>query len=317
MKTANRCINLAVILLFVFFASCTSVEDKSPKTAEKETQGALTADSQELLALLPEDNAASGWTMRSEARFFDPDDLFEYINGAAESYLNYGFQKVVTAEYGHPQMASESVVEIYRMKDPRNAFGIYSSELNPESEFLEIGAEGYIGGTALHFWSGPYYAKITVFEESDELKQEMKNIARSLSEKMGPSEAAFPEIESFPSSGMIRHSIRYLPKDILGQTYLTNGFEARYRKGNDEFKLIIAAPGDSETAKEAAAGYRRFISSSGKILQDVASPGEGGFLGEDGYYGNMAAIRSGNRIIIALGGPSADFALSQASACLK
>ncbi len=317
MKIAKACIYPAILFLVVSFASCRGGGEKSPETAETKTLTALPPDSQALLALLPQDNAVSGWTMKSEARFFNPDDLFEYINGAAENYLNYGFQRVVTAEYSHPQMASEAVLEIYEMKDALNAFGIYASELNPDSEFLEIGAEGYIGGTALHFWSGPYYSKITVFEESDALKAEMKNIAESLSEKMGPADAAFPEISGFPAEGLIPHSIRYLPKDILGQASLEHGFEARYRRGNDEYKLVVAAPGDSETAKEALAGYRRFISSNGKILREVASPGDGGFLGEDSYYGNMAALRSGNRIVIALGGPSADFALSQASAYLK
>ncbi|MBN1568915.1 MAG: hypothetical protein JXA73_13785 [Acidobacteria bacterium] len=317
MKSGKACIYLAVILLLALCISCTSREEKSEKAAPQKTQGALKPDSQKLLALLPEDNAVPGWVRGSEVRFFAPDDLFEYINGAAENYLIYGFEEVVTTEYKNSQKASEAVVEVYRMQDPRNAFGIYASELNPDSEFLQIGSEGYIGGTALHFWSGPYYSKITVFQESADLKQEMKLFAQRLSEKMGVSEATLPGIESLPAKDRIPHSVRYLPKDILGQTYLTQGFEARYRKGSSEFKLIVATPGDSEAAKEAIARYRQFTSSSGSVLRDLTSPADGGFLGKDSYYGNMAALRIGNRIVIALGGPSPEFALSQASASLK
>ena len=317
MKHQKSCISLAVLLLFACFISCSKREEEAGKTSVQKTQGALSPDSQELMALLPEDNAVAGWTRKPEVRFFDPDDLFEYINGAAENYLIYDFQRVVTTEYSHPQKSSEAVVEIYRMRDPRSAFGIYASELNPDSEFLKIGAEGYLGGTALHFWSGPHYAKITVFQEGDDLKQDMKNFAQRLSEKMGPPGASLPEIDQFPAKDQIPHSMRYFPKDILGQTYLTRGFQASYRKGGSEFKLIIATPGDSDTAKEALARYRQFIASGGKVSRDVTSPGDGGFLGNDSFYGNMAALRSGNRIVIALGGPSEDFALAQASACLK
>ncbi len=317
MKSVKTSMHLAAALLLVFFVSCMSREDKAAKMAPPKTQSALSPESRQLMALLPGDNAVAGWIRKPEVRFFNPDDLFEFINGAAENYLIYGFEEVVTAEYSHAQDASEAVVEIYRMKDPRNALGIYASELNPDSEFLTIGAEGYLGGTALHFWSGPYYAKITVFQESDALKDAMKNFAQRMSEKMGASGAPLPEIAAFPSRDLVPHSVRYLPKDILGQSYLTQGFEASYRKGAGSYKLVIAAPGDGEAAKEALARYRQFTESHGEVLRDLKSPGDGGFLGKDEYYGSMAALRNGNRLIIALGGPSAEFALSQAAACVK
>lgn len=317
MKHYKAYILCGILLLAVSFLSCAKREEKADKAAPKTAGGALSADARQLMALLPEDDAVPGWKRKSEVRFFNPDDLFEYIDGAAENYLIYDFQQVVTTEYGHPQKSSEAVVEIYKMRDPRGAFGIYASELNPNSEFLPIGAEGYIGGTALHFRSGPYYAKITVFQESEDLKQDMKLFAGRLSEKMGLPGDVLPEIAQFPARDQVPHSMRYFPKDALGQTYLKEAFQASYRKGGNEYKILIANPGDSDTAKEALARYRQFIASGGRVIRDVTAPGDGGFLGQDSFYGNMAALRSGNRIVIALGGPSADFAFAQAGAVLK
>lgn len=317
MKSGKVCIGIVFILLLAGCLSCGKREDKPAATAPDKSAGAPAPGSQKMMALLPADNEVPGWTRGSEVRFFNPDNLFEYINGAAENFLIYGFEEVVTTEYKHPQKPSEAVVEVYRMKDPRNAFGVYASELNPDSEFLQVGAEGYIGGTALHFWSGPYYSKITVFQESEELKQDMKEFAQRLSQKMGPAAASLSEIDSLPSKDRIPHSVRYLPADVLGQTYLTEGYEARYKKGGSEYKLVITTPGDSEAAKEAIARYRQFTASNGSVLREVQSPADGGFIGKDSYYGPMAALRSGNRIVIALGGPSAEFALAQASACVK
>ncbi len=316
MKCRNASLYWMAMLLLASCMSCASRENQSQQ-GQKTQIPALSPESQKLMTLLPDNNAVPGWTKGPDVRFFGPDNLFEYIDGAAENFLIYGFQQVVTAEYNNPQKPSQAVLEVYRMKDPRNAFGIYASERNPNSEFKRIGAEGYIGGTALNFWSGPYYAKITVFQESDDLKQEMMKLAEQLSQKIGGQSEIPPEINSFPDSDQVPHSVRYLPKDVLGQIYLKEAFEAKYKRGDSETKIVIATPGDDAAALDALTKYRQFTATSGKVLRDLTAPGDGGFLGKDSYYGNMAAIRSGNRIIIALGGPSTNYALSQATACLK
>jgi hypothetical protein len=175
-----------LMFLLVFLASCSTGQDQAQKAASQEVKSSpLAPESQKLLALLPDDSSVPGWTRGAEVRFFGPNNLFEYIDGAADGYLNYGFQEVVTAEYGNPQKSFQAVMDIYRMKDARNAFGIYTSELNPKSEFRRIGVEGYIGGTALNFWSGPYYVKLTVFQESEDLKQEMVKLAERCSQRLG------------------------------------------------------------------------------------------------------------------------------------
>jgi hypothetical protein len=304
-----------VILIFgiAWLASCSTNLDQSPKTDQPVQQSApLAPESQQLLNLLPEDNQVPNWTRGDEVRFFGADKLWEYIDGAADGYLTYGFQEVVTAEYNNAQKSVQVVVDVYRMKDERNAFGIYAAELNPDSEFLKIGAEGYFGGMVLNFWSGPYYAKITAFEENPELKPEMLKLAEYLGGKIGAGGSALAEAGFFPSENLLSHSLRYFPKDVLGQTYLVEGFEARYIEGvAAESKMIVTTLADSDAAKEALAKYRQFIATSGKVQQDLTTPGEGGFAGKDSYYGNMAAVRAGNRIIIALAGTSAEAAVSR------
>ncbi|NLT66675.1 MAG: hypothetical protein GXX84_08740 [Acidobacteria bacterium] len=313
--TGKKFLALAAIFLMGFLTACAKKEPPAQDT--QNTRAALRPESQKLMALLPDDGSIPGWTREPEVRFFVPDDLFEFINGASENYLIYGFEEVVTAEYGNPDKSSQVVVEIYRMKDARNAFGIYASELNPDSQFNQIGAEGYIGGTALNFWSGRYYTKLTVFEESDDLKQEMMKFAQELSEKMGAPGELPAEMRWFPEKDLVPHSVRYLPRDVLGQAYLKEGFEAKYRRGGSETKLVVTTPGDTESAKEALARYRQFTAGSGEVTRDLTSPADGGFVGKDSYYGHMAAIRSGNRIIVALGGSSQDYVLSQATSYLK
>jgi hypothetical protein len=316
MKLATVLPSLLLISVSGLLIAC-STREEPEKAQVPESKGLeLSAGARELLALLPEDNAIPGWTRNGEVRFFTPGNLWEYIDGAAEGYLTYGFQDVVTAEYTNSAKSSQAVIDIYRMKDARNAFGIYTAELNPESEFKRLGVEGYLGGTALNFWSGPYYVKITVFQESEDLKGEMVKLAERLSRKLGDPGSEPAEVKYFARENQIPHSVRYLPKDVLGQSYLEEAFEARYRQGNTESKVVVASFRDSEQARAALAKYRQFIASSGEVQQDLNSPADGGFAGKDSFYGHMAAVRSGSRIVIALGGPSADFALSRVKAAV-
>jgi len=270
-----------------------------------------------LAGMLPQDDSVPGWTRNGGVRSFGPDSLWQYIDGAAEAYLSYGFEQVVTAEYAHSQMAIQVTIDIYRMKDAKNAFGIYASELNPDAEFMPIGAEGYASGTVLNFWAGVYYVKIIAAEERADVRLEMSKLAQWMSSRLGPPGAIPAESGYFPREDLIPHSIRYLPKDILGQSYLASGFEARYRREGGEFRIVVISAADASSAGEALGRYRQFIASSGKVAQDMESPAEDGFSGADSFFGPIAALRSGNRILISLGGPSADFALSRAREIAK
>ena len=308
---SRKALSLAAMLLLLFCAACGGGN-------QSRTAVSLSPEDARLIALLPESNDVTGWTRGEEIRFFDEDTLYDLINGAMENFLIYGFEKVVTADYDNAAYPSQVVVEIYQMADPRNTFGVYASERNPDSSFKQIGAEGYIGGTALNFWSGNYYVKMIVFQESESLQREMEKIAEAISRNIGATGAqALPELALFPTENQVPNSSRYLAQDVIGQTYFGYGFSVVYKDGDRESQLVITLPGDEAAAQQAMDRYKAFITSSGKVQREVTAPGDGGFVGTDSYYGNMAAIRSGSRIFISLGEASPDAALSQVAACIK
>ena len=80
-----------------------------------------------------------GWKPSSEVQTFSPKTLYEYINGAADLYLASDFEELKVAEYGNEKKASV-IVEAYRHRTPRDAFGIYSQERLPDGNFIKIGA---------------------------------------------------------------------------------------------------------------------------------------------------------------------------------
>ncbi len=74
--------------------------------------------------VIPSFNKSSGW-MISEQQIYLGDDLFYLINGGAELYFEYGFEEVAALNFKNDQ-EDRLYVEIYEMKDPLAAFGIYS-----------------------------------------------------------------------------------------------------------------------------------------------------------------------------------------------
>jgi hypothetical protein len=112
------------------------------------------------------------------------------------------------------------------------------------------------------------------------------------------------EVACFPKENQVPHTALYLPKDVLAQSYLSNGFEAKYKSGAKEHKLVLIAMESDAAARDGLARYREFVAKSGKGVTKLAAPGEEGFTAKDGFYGNLAAVRSGKHVAVALGHPS-------------
>jgi hypothetical protein len=297
----KRFVLIALILAAALFDAC--VRDQT--TARNETPAAGPqaggAASRHLSAMLPAANEVQGWTVSREPKSYTADNLWEAIDGAADGFVAYGVQDVVTANYKQAGSGNEAAVEIYQMKDALNAYGKYSEERNADYRFIDIGNEAYSGGTSLNFWKGAYYVKITSFQPNDALEQEMVKLARSVAGKVSDVGAEPLELSYFPQQNQMPHTARYLPKDVLGQTYFTNGFEAHYKAGTKDSRLVLIVLGTPAQAQDAIARYRQSVSKDGKNTKDLTAPGEGGFAGKDRFYGNLAAVRQGRHVVVALG----------------
>ena len=304
-----------IIASFVLAGSILACGGGQPAVEEGAVPEATSGGS-DLLALLPSDNAVSDWTKAGEPRFFTPDNLWEFINGAADGYVMYGFEEVATADYSMGATDQQAVIDVYRMQDPLHAFGIYCQERNPDYEFLDIGAEGYMGGTALNFWHGPYYVKLTVFEESDELKEQLWQLAKEISQKIDHEAAEPREAGYFPEENQKARSIQFLPRDVLGQSYLRNAFEVQYQSDDTDYKIVAVLAEDAETATSGLGKYKEFLLGSGEqtVLEGM---GDEGFVGEDRFYGKVLAVRSGSNLLIVLGPPSEEVGKNALAAMLS
>jgi len=307
---------LTVIVFSSFVSGCARTDQRSRAEQPASAPQVLSASASQVLAWLPGEQGAPGWKRAKAPQVFGPDNLWEFIDGAAETYLAFGFQELVSVTCAEPELAAEATIDIYHMADVLNAFGIYAQERNPNATFIEVGAEGYAAPNVLNFWNGPYYVKLRATLASDRVAASLQSLSKRISDAIGPAPKLPSIVPAFPSRAQIPHSIKYLPRDVLGQSYLADGFEAQYRAGSKSYRLTTASFESEQEAAGAFARYKAFIASAGHVARELRSSGNGGFVGSHPFYGLIVAIHSDRRLIVTLGAPSERSALDLITALL-
>lgn len=219
----------------------------------------LGKDKKTLRTLLPDETESVGWKSVTDPEFFGQDNLWEYINGQAEMYLDYGFRLVVTTEYRSMDGSGSMIIEIYQMESPKHAFGIYAAERSPSDNFIKIGVQGYLEENVLNFWKGHYYVKLTSFQVSSETKEIIVKLAGVIAKKI---KGVYSEPElfaCFPEKNRVKMSERFIPMNFLGQPYLNNGYRVEYENGGSNYQVFLVKNGSSEEAKKAFRKYRSFL----------------------------------------------------------
>jgi hypothetical protein len=168
-----------------------------------------------------------GWKLDGEVRTYTPADLYEYIDGAADLYIRYGFVDLKTASYD-TKPGFSLTIDVYRMSDARNAFGIYSWEKHTSAKFLSIGSEGYYEKGILNFHAGEYYVKLSAFSFSAGEEVFLTTIARAVLRKLAVKPDTLEPLLCFPKEGKVDHSERFIPNGLHGYDFLRPVYEADY-----------------------------------------------------------------------------------------
>jgi hypothetical protein len=198
---------------------------------------------------LPADGELPGWSLVTEPEHYEADNLWEYINGQADFFIDYGFVRVDAAEYRNDQESSSVVLEVYRMGRPQEAFGIFAAERTRDDRPLEIGAEAYLGANVLGFWQGEQYVKITSFDEGSAIEQLLIGLAEEISSRIPGQERELETLLLFPEEGRVEASERFIPKNFLGQPYLTDAYRTDSTYHGEEVQLFIVDTGSPEEAR--------------------------------------------------------------------
>jgi hypothetical protein len=209
--------------------------------------------------------AIVGWRVEGEDRHYDREGLYDYIDGGAELYLSYGFERLWSRTYsrsGHPDL----VVDLFLMGSPGNAFGVFSHSRETVDEAFGQGSQ-YTEGLLL-FWKNRYFVSILASPESEETREAMFAVARSIDEAI-PTEGNLPPILSLlPCESLVEESVRYFhhhvwlnshyyisDENILHIDRDTEVVLAKYGEKGRRSVLLLAG---YRSAKKAEKAYRAF-----------------------------------------------------------
>lgn len=242
-----------------------------------------------LKTLLPQ---VPGWKLTEDPRTYLPGTLFEYIDGAAESYLSYGFQELAVGDYKNEKTSATLTAEIYDMGGGLSAFGIYSAERYPESRYLEVGAQGYYEEGTLNFFVGPDYVKLIGFDCGDAAEAVLKEFAGDIEKRAGKRGGLPPVLGLFPREGLVANSEKFIRQNVLGYGFLHDGYIAGYRSSGQEFELFII---EGQDAAEAGKMLEQYLAAQAKNGAPVekAPPG---FHVKDRYAQNVYVAAKGRYV---------------------
>lgn len=230
-----------------------------------------------------------GWKKDGKTQVFSPRTLYEYINGAADLYLTYAFQDLHVAEYKGEKKAGVTV-EVYRHKDPTQAFGIYSQERLASAQFLDIGAQGYHEPNVLNFLTGPYYVKINGFNTGEDDEKVLMPFAKKVEAILGEKTALPRILSSFPGEGKKKNSEKFISKNFLGYSFLHSGYTAEYEVSGKKFKVFVLEGRDRE---DCLGMMEKYLKQSGK---EGRKPSEGTYRLKDPHHGEVDLFWKGKFI---------------------
>ena len=230
--------------------------------------------------------------------FYNPDSLYQQIDGGADIYLLYDFRSLLHQDF--KSGAAELTVDIYEMGKTENAFGIYAAERSPAYKFVSIGAEGYRDKGVLNFLQDHYYVKLS--GSGPNVDGLLDQFAQLLSGRIGGTRTLPALLEKLPREHRVPHSEQYVRKDPLGHAFLAPAYVVAYAQAKHESKLVVSVANNAQEAKSRSEQLAKHFKESGECAS-APELGEGGIRARNNYEGRLIARTAGRYVIVLLNPP--------------
>ncbi len=223
-----------------------------------------------------------GWEQSGTKREYAADNLYEYMDGNAESYLLYGFVRMqgISCVSGEKKL----VIDVSEMEDSDLAYGMFASNIDPSQPVANIAMGGQIQPRRASFAKGKFYVEIAASPDGDHTAALQAFIAKM--EPLLPGRSTPPEaLDWFPKENQT--SVRLVPESVLGLKQLKRGYVAKYEQGQ-AFIVLEASPGSAaEVFKKVQA---RFPDATPAKIADEA------FQAKTQYLDGICIFRKGRYV---------------------
>jgi hypothetical protein len=237
-----------------------------------------------------------GWKWEGKPKHYNPQNLYEIIDGEAELYISHGFKELASLLY-YRGSAEDTffVVDIYDMGGALNAFGLYSGFRHPDYRFENIGTEGFVSDYGIKFYKGDFLVDIKVSEFSEKCRRAAWAAAETIARRIRESGRPLETLDWLPAENQVPRTLRYIQKEMLNQGFLPGGIEARYTiEGGEASGFVV----EFDSASSALRGFnelKAFYAGSTGLL-NVRIPGELSFSAKTPYRGYTLVFLSGRTV---------------------
>ncbi len=241
-----------------------------------------------LAGMLPLVGLPAGWTVGKSGdkhlETFNADNLFEKIDGRAESFIQYDVKGMAYAYY-HPtgDETNEVQVYIFELADALKALGKYGSEKPDGAKMLAIGSEGYTASGSTLFYSGKYYTQIVSTVDDPKFAEFAQEMAKRIAASQRPAPASGTnsgEPEATPEAifAMLpaepgKSGPKYVSQDVFGYSFLSDVFMADYQEGKNAWQGFIRPYADADAARKVFDQYVEDAKKNGSEINIVEAEG--------------------------------------------
>ena len=270
--------------------------------------------------LIPE--KIDGWRA-VEDNFYDPQSIFDYIDGAGEVYRAYNFQLLLARRFQGPEERL-IFVDLFFMGSPADAFGVFTHDR--EGEKLPIGGSAVYKGGLLSFWKGSYFVSVYAEEETPKTKEMVLNLGRLIAERIQDDSPLPSLVNHLPEASLLQDEVRYFhnhlilnyhyfvsEENILGLDDKTEAVLGFYQldKGRSRSKTVLLGIRYPEGGR-ADRAWRSFIH---HYLPEAEGKPEIVVQTENGLW--TGAQKKNNLIAIVFDAPTREAVVSLLTAFLK
>lgn len=201
------------------------------------------------------------WAQADSDSYYNNETLYDYIDGAAELYLSYGFHNVISRRYASPG-EMDIVAEIFDMKGARDAFGAFTNMREKNQNEFGQGSQQIEG--SLIFWKDNYFISISTNKNTEKSLEAIRQIAAFI-DKAIVSKGNIPSIMNLlPEKNLVPEGYCYFHHYIWINSYYfianynifdisgsTDAVIAKYGPADKRLYLMLIQYPDEISAKNA------------------------------------------------------------------
>jgi hypothetical protein len=205
--------------------------------------------------------AAAGAQRTGDLLWYESENLYEYINGAAAAYTDAGFVRLLHSEWRSAGGKEGAYVEldVYDMGTPLGALDILADARTPQTQYLPLGNEAHQSDDGIDLRVGRYYVKLVARRDIEGQREFLKAIAAAVAKAAPPGPADEKLVEPMPTTNLVPHSVAYTSRNFLGRECLQKVREASYEVQGKRVRLFLMDAGTPEKAKTAITEWKESL----------------------------------------------------------